>query len=91
MEEAGRETYVLQSVGMDTRMDQNSEIYFTRIREKINDMWNKRPEEVSKLKRTAGALDNKGALLMYIEAESRCLVQDLFLLKQTAKGGSRDF
>jgi hypothetical protein len=71
-------------------MEQNSEIYLTNIREKINEMWSKRPEEVTKLRRRPGTLNNKGALLMAIEAESRFFVQDLFVLEQTAKSGKVD-
>jgi hypothetical protein len=71
-------------------MDQNAVIYLTKIREKINDMRAKRPEEVTKLRRAPGALNNKGGLLMAIEAESRFLVQDLFVLKKTARSGKVD-
>lgn len=71
-------------------MDQNAVIYLEKIREKIDDMRGKRPEEVTKLRRAPGALNNKGGVLMSIEAESRFLVQDLFVLRKTAKSGNVD-
>jgi len=51
-------------------------------------MWLQPPLEVSKLLQTVGALNNRATPLIYLESESRVLVEDLYDLRQVAREGA---